>query len=114
MSKKTLGLVTLLAPAGALPIITFRDKLSVHLNGEDIRAIHPGTGHTDGDIVIHFTKSNVVHMGDDFTGNAFPFVDLASGGSVKGLTASLDKVVAELPPDVKVIPATARSRPSTT
>jgi len=88
----------------ALPIITFQDKLSVHLNGEEIRALHLGTGHTDGDIVIHFTKSNVVHMGDDFMATGFPFVDLQSGGSVKGLTVALDKVIAELPADVKVIP----------
>jgi glyoxylase-like metal-dependent hydrolase (beta-lactamase superfamily II) len=88
----------------ALPIITFLSKLSVHLNGEEIQAIHLGTGHTDGDIVIHFTKSNVVHMGDDFVTYGFPFVDLNSGGSVKGLVAALDKITAELPADVKVIP----------
>ena len=92
------------APKTALPIVTFEDQVQVHLNGEDIRAIHFPSGHTDGDSVIYFTKSNVVHMGDDFVTYGFPFVDAASGGSVRGLTAALDRVVAELPPDVKVIP----------
>ena len=92
------------APHDALPIITFHDKIGVHLNGEDIRALHLPAGHTDGDIVVHFVKSNVVHMGDDFVTYGFPFVDVASGGSVKGMVAALDKMAAELPADVKIIP----------
>ena len=76
----------------------------MHLNGEDIKAIHFPHGHTDGDAVIFFPQSNVVHMGDDFVTYGFPFVDLAAGGSVKGLVAGLEAVVAQLPPDVKVIP----------
>ena len=92
------------APKEALPVVTFQDKVSVHLNGEEIRAIHFPSGHTDGDVVIYFTKSNVVHMGDDFVTYGFPFVDHTSGGSVQGMIAAIDKVVAELPADVKVIP----------
>lgn len=88
----------------ALPIITFEDKVSVHLNGEDIRAIHFPHGHTDGDSIIFFPQSNVVHMGDDFVTYGFPFVDLESGGSVRGLVAALKEVVPTLPADVKVIP----------
>jgi glyoxylase-like metal-dependent hydrolase (beta-lactamase superfamily II) len=92
------------APHGALPVITFADQVQVHLNGEDIRAVHFPSGHTDGDVVIWFTQSNVVHMGDDFVTYGFPFVDAASGGSVRGLVAAIDKVAAELPADVKIIP----------
>ncbi|WP_437661141.1 MBL fold metallo-hydrolase [Sorangium sp. So ce1182] len=88
----------------ALPVVTFQDKVSIHLNGEEIRAIHIPSGHTDGDAVVYFTKSNVVHMGDDFVTYGFPFVDLVSGGSVKGLIAAIDRMVKELPADVKVIP----------
>jgi glyoxylase-like metal-dependent hydrolase (beta-lactamase superfamily II) len=89
---------------GGLPVITFNDRASVHLNGEDIRAIHLPHGHTDGDSVIYFPESNVVHMGDDFVTYGFPFVDVASGGSVSGMIAGLEKVLAMVPKDVKVIP----------
>jgi cyclase len=92
------------APKGALPIITFDDRLTVHLNGEDIRAIHYPKGHTDGDAIIFFPKSNVVHMGDDFFSGRFPFIDLQSGGSVRGLIANLEKVIPEIPAGAKLIP----------
>lgn len=92
------------APAAALPVVTFDDRLTIHLNGENIKAIHFPHGHTDGDSVIFFTKSNVVHVGDDYFSGRFPFIDLDSGGSVRGLIRNLDAVVAQLPPDVKVIP----------
>ena len=92
------------APKGALPVITFENKVTVHLNGEDIRAIHFGKGHTDGDSIIYFTQSNVVHMGDDFVTYGFPFIDLESGGSVKGLIDSLHEILPSLPPGVKIIP----------
>ena len=92
------------APKEALPIITFNDRASVHLNGEDIRAIHFPHGHTDGDSVIFFTQSNVIHMGDDFVTYGFPFIDLDSGGSAKGMIAACEKVLGEVAPDVKVIP----------
>jgi glyoxylase-like metal-dependent hydrolase (beta-lactamase superfamily II) len=88
----------------ALPIITFDHDVTVHLNGEDVRALHFPSGHTDGDSIIFFPKSNVVHMGDDFVRYGFPFIDLASGGSVEGMIAALQEVVPKLPPDVKVIP----------
>ncbi|MGC2195447.1 MAG: MBL fold metallo-hydrolase [Terriglobales bacterium] len=88
----------------ALPIITFDHDVTVHLNGEDIRALHFPSGHTDGDSIIFFPKSNVVHMGDDFVRYGFPFIDLAAGGSVEGMIAALEEVVPKLPPDVKVIP----------
>ncbi|HEX7185354.1 MAG TPA: MBL fold metallo-hydrolase [Thermoanaerobaculia bacterium] len=92
------------SPPEALPVITFGESLSVHFNGEEIKVIHFPHGHTDGDSVIFFTKSNVVHMGDDFFAGRFPFVDLASGGSVQGLTANIEKILGELPADVKIIP----------
>jgi glyoxylase-like metal-dependent hydrolase (beta-lactamase superfamily II) len=88
----------------ALPVVTFDQGLSLWWNGEEIRAIHPGIGHTDGDSVIWFTKSNVVHMGDDYFNTGFPFVDLASGGSVVKLIASLDVILGQIPADAKVIP----------
>jgi len=91
-------------PKEALPILTFDHDMTVHLNGEDIRAIHFPSGHTDGDSIIFFPKSNVVHMGDDFVRYGFPFLDLGSGGSVEGMIAAMEEVLPTLPSDVKVIP----------
>lgn len=92
------------SPPAALPVITFEDKLSVHLNGEEIRAIHFPSGHTDTDVVIFFTKSNVVHLGDDFFNGMYPFIDVEGGGSVKGLIANLQKLLEQIPADAKIIP----------
>jgi len=91
-------------PHEALPIITFDHDVTVHLNGEDIRALHYPHGHTDGDSIIFFPKSNVVHMGDDFVRYGFPFVDLGGGGSVEGMIAALEEIIPKLPADVQVIP----------
>jgi cyclase len=92
------------AEKAALPIITFEHDVTVHLNGEDIRALHFPAGHTDGDSIIFFPKNNVVHMGDDFVRYGFPFIDVSSGGSVQGMIAAMEKATAQLPADVKVIP----------
>jgi cyclase len=93
------------APEGALPIITFDRKLSVHVNDEEIRGLHLERGHTDGDVVVYFTRSNVVHMGDQFVAGGFlPFVDFNSGGDLDGLIANIDHVVGTVPDDVRVIP----------
>ncbi len=91
-------------PSGALPIITFDHDVTVHLNGEDIRALHFPAGHTDGDSVIYFPKSNVVHMGDDFVTYGFPFIDVDGGGSIDGMISGVEGAIAQLPADVKVIP----------
>ena len=92
------------SPKEALPVITFDQSLSVHFNGEDIRAIHFPHGHTDGDSVIFFPASNVVHLGDDFFAGRFPFVDLESGGSVEGLVKNIGELVNKIPADAKLIP----------
>src|SRR6201984_952812 len=92
------------AEKAVLPIITFERDVTVHLNGEDIRALHFPSGHTDGDSIIFFPKNNVVHMGDDFVRYGFPFIDVASGGSVQGMIDAMEKATAQLPADVKVIP----------
>ncbi|MGH9968711.1 MAG: MBL fold metallo-hydrolase [Pyrinomonadaceae bacterium] len=92
------------SPKEALPVITFGQSLSVHFNGEEIRVIHFPHGHTDGDSVIFFTDSNVVHMGDDFFAGRFPFVDLESGGNVEGLVKNVGDIIPKLSPGVKIIP----------
>jgi len=101
---KTVGMEIPPAPHKALPVVTFEQGLSLWWNGEEIRAIHPGLGHTDGDTVLWFMKSNVVHMGDDYFATGYPFVDLASGGSVVKLVESIDVILGQIPQDAKVIP----------
>ena len=91
-------------PKEGLPVVTFDESLSVHFNDEEIRVIHFPHGHTDGDSVIFFTKSNVVHMGDHMFAGMFPFVDLDHGGDVEGMAKNVAKVIGEVPPDVKIIP----------
>jgi len=92
------------SPKEALPVITFDQNLTVWFNGEEIRVIHFPHGHTDGDAVIFFTQSNVVHLGDDFFAGRFPFVDLESGGSVEGLTKNVGEIITKIPPGAKLIP----------
>jgi glyoxylase-like metal-dependent hydrolase (beta-lactamase superfamily II) len=102
--QKVMGETVKPSPKEALPVITFDDALTVHFNGEEIRVIHFPHGHTDGDSVIFFTGSNVVHMGDDFFAGMFPFVDLDSGGDVEGVTKNVAEIIAKLPAGVKIIP----------
>ena len=85
-------------------MVTFEDSLSIHFNGEKIRAVHYPRSHTDGDIVIFFTGSNVVHMGDLYFNPCLPFVDLDYGGDVEGLAQSIASIIADLPPDARIIP----------
>ena len=92
------------SPKQALPVITFDQSLTVHFNGEEIKAIHFPHGHTDGDSVIFFSTSNVVHLGDDFFSGSFPFVDLDSGGSVEGLTQNIGELITKIPSGAKLIP----------
>ena len=92
------------SPDVALPVVTFDDAVSIHFNGEEIRAFHIPHGHTDGDALIHFTGSNVLHMGDDFFAGRFPFVDIDNGGDVEGLAKGISEVLANVPADVHIIP----------
>lgn len=101
---KLFNMVSEPKPKEALPVITFDESLSIHFNGEEIKAIHFPNGHTDGDSVIFFEESNVVHMGDHFFAGIFPFIDLDSGGDVKGYTDNVAKIITLLPDDVKIIP----------
>jgi glyoxylase-like metal-dependent hydrolase (beta-lactamase superfamily II) len=91
-------------PPQAYPVITFDHRLTIHLNGEDVRGIHMPNGHTDGDTIVFFTKSNVVHMGDDFFNGMFPFIDFENGGSVKGYIKAVEDSLTQIPADAKIIP----------
>lgn len=92
-------------PAG-LPVITYGDAVSVHFNGEEIRVFHAPHGHTDGDSIVDFTGSNVVHMGDQMFSGRFPFIDLEAGGTVEGYRVNIERVLTliEGREGVKIIP----------
>lgn len=77
-------------PDGALPVITFNDKITLHLNGEPVTAYHVPRGHTDGDSIIHFPESNIVHMGDILFYGLYPFIDLDAGGTLQGMIAGVE------------------------
>lgn len=92
------------SPPVALPVVTFNDNVTIHFNGENITLIHMPAGHTDTDSVVLFEDANVIHMGDHFFNGGFPFVDIASGGSVQGYLSNLEKVLSWIDDDTQVIP----------
>ena len=92
------------APEAALPVITFSDSVSFHLNGDQLHVFHVPPAHTDGDSVIHFKKANVVHMGDLYFNGFYPFIDGSSGGSVDGVIAAVEKVLAMADAATRIIP----------
>lgn len=91
------------SPEGALPVVTYEDGVSIHFNGEEIRVIHLPHGHTDGDSVVWFTGSGVLHAGDHLFVRRFPFVDLDSGGTVEGYAANLERLLEMAPEGLKII-----------
>lgn len=92
------------APKAALPVVTFAGAMSFHLNGDEMRVIHVPRAHTDGDAIVHFLKSDVVHMGDTYFNGMYPFIDTSSGGTVDGLIACVDQVLAIVTDKSKIIP----------
>ncbi len=92
------------APSVALPLITFTDDMKVHFNGDDLHLFHFHTGHTDGDGIIYFSGQNVIHMGDTFFKDRYPFIDLKSGGSVDGLLKTIDQVLFMVDDDTVIVP----------
>ena len=88
----------------ALPLVTFNDRLSLHMNGESATAYHVAHGHTDGDSIIHFPISNVIHMGDMFFNGLYPYVDLDAGGSILGLIAAADLALSLADDSTRIIP----------
>ncbi len=92
------------SPAIALPLVTFVDSISLHLNGDDVDAFHVPPAHTDGDAIVQFRKANVLHMGDTFFNGMYPFVDLSSGGSIAGMIAACDRGLSMGDAATKIIP----------
>ena len=92
------------APAEALPVLTFTGGITFHLNGEEVEVFHPRTGHTDGDAVVLFRNSNIVHTGDLFFNGLYPFIDADCGATLDGYIAGIDAILERIDGDTKIIP----------
>ena len=92
------------APDGALPVVTFGGDVSFHINDDLLHAFHVEAAHTDGDAIVHFQRANVVHMGDTFFRDRFPFIDTATGGSIDGMIAAAGAALALMDAETQVIP----------
>jgi cyclase len=91
------------APA-ALPVITFSHEATFHINGETVRVFHAPRAHTDGDGIVHFKKANVIHAGDTFFNGFYPFIDTGNGGTVRGVIAAADAMLALSNAQTQIIP----------
>ncbi len=92
------------APADALPVVTFNDTTTFHMNGQTVRVFHTANAHTDGDAMIHFQEADVIHMGDTFFNGFYPFIDSRSGGSIEGVFRSIDLVLELADAETVIIP----------
>ena len=88
----------------ALPVVTYQDRITFHLNNETIHVFHLANGHTDGDSVIWFEEPNVLHTGDLFFKDMFPYVDIGGGGSVSGYIANVETLLSKINDSTSVIP----------
>jgi cyclase len=92
------------SPTGALPVVTFSEGVTFHLNGDDIRVVHVEHAHTDGDALVYWTRANVLHMGDTFFNGMLPFIDLDSGGSIDGAIVAVEAGLALANDGTVIIP----------
>ena len=92
------------SPAAALPVLTYSDAITIHLNGEEVYAFSVPPAHTDGDTFIHFMESDVIHAGDVFRTTAFPVIDTNNGGSLDGTLQALGVLIGAAGPDTKILP----------
>ena len=99
-----LGMKTQPDPRVALPVVTFTSDVTFHLNGDEIFAQHAPRAHTDGDAIVHFRKSDVVHMGDVLFNKMYPFIDTSSGGTVEGVIAAVDRTLKVVGERTRIIP----------
>lgn len=91
-------------PPSALPVVTCRESLTVHFNGEEIRALHIPNAHSDSDLLYHFVNSNVLHAGDLFFPNAIPFIAFSGGGSIAGMIIAADRILELCDANTRIIP----------
>ena len=106
-SEQLIGLLGMKQPASpraALPVVTVAGDVTFHINGDEVHAFHVPRAHTDGDLIVHFRKSDVVHMGDVYFNGFYPFIDGSGGGSADGVIAAVDRVLALAGDKTRIIP----------
>ncbi|MEE8149477.1 MAG: MBL fold metallo-hydrolase, partial [candidate division Zixibacteria bacterium] len=91
-------------PGIGLPVITFEQDITLHLNGDNVNIIHVGPAHTDGDAIVHFSKADVIHGGDILFASSYPFIDLDNGGSVFGVINAVEQILELAGDKTKIIP----------
>ena len=91
-------------PAAGLPVVTYDAPITIRMNGEEIRLIPAPVAHTDGDTFVKFVNANVLMTGDFYRSIQYPNIDRANGGSLPGLIAALDAVIANADANTKVVP----------
>ncbi len=101
---KAAGITIPPAPAPALPVATFGETMTLHLNGDTLSLVHVANAHTDGDTIVKFQKANILHTGDVFVRYGLPFIDADSGGSIQGMIAGCDRILALSDDRSKIIP----------
>jgi glyoxylase-like metal-dependent hydrolase (beta-lactamase superfamily II) len=92
------------SPPAALPVVTFDSTVTLHLNSLTIQVQHVPPAHTDGDSVIWFHEANVVHLGDTFFNELYPFIDVDSGGSIRGMISAIDGALLHINAATKIMP----------
>jgi cyclase len=92
------------APPDGLPTETFKDTHTLQVNGEDLVLEHVAPAHTDGDIFIHYTKANVLHLGDVFFNGTYPFIDASTRGNINGMITGVDRGLALADARTKIVP----------
>ncbi|CAN0346547.1 unnamed protein product, partial [Discosporangium mesarthrocarpum] len=92
------------SPAAALPVLTYSDAITIHLNGEEVFAFPVPPAHTDGDTFIHFRDSDVIHAGDVFRTTAYPVIDTNNGGTLDGTLQALALLIGTAGPETRIIP----------
>jgi glyoxylase-like metal-dependent hydrolase (beta-lactamase superfamily II) len=92
------------SPDAARPVVTFPTRTTFHLNGHAVNVVHVPNAHTDGDSIVHFTTANVIHTGDTYMKDIYPFIDVSSNGSIDGFIASSAAVLARSDASTKIVP----------
>jgi glyoxylase-like metal-dependent hydrolase (beta-lactamase superfamily II) len=98
------GSTTPPAPAAAIPVVTYPERLTFHWNGNTVNFFHAPNAHTDGDSIVHYTNLNAFHMGDTFFNGGYPFIDVGAGGSLAGIVAAAREVLGRTNAATKIIP----------